>query len=133
VNSVFLDTVSLIAPWDKTDQWHDETHRAYAALRLSHFQGVTTDAVMLECGNSAARRPYRRDVNELRQRLNVTGRLNAPAREEWEQAWNAFDRGDAGGAGIVDQVSFVVMRRMGIHQAFTNDAHFAAAGFETLF
>ncbi len=39
----------------------------------------------------------------------------------------------AGQAGIVDQVSFVVMRRLGITEAFTNDRHFQAAGFHTLF
>jgi predicted nucleic acid-binding protein len=33
----------------------------------------------------------------------------------------------------VDHVSFAIMRRMGIPKAFTNDGHFRAAGFETLF
>lgn len=33
----------------------------------------------------------------------------------------------------VDNVSFVVMRRLGITDAFTNDRHFKAAGFNTLF
>ncbi len=42
-------------------------------------------------------------------------------------------RGAASQAGIVDRVSFEVMRRLGISQAFTNAAHFRAAGFETLF
>jgi len=36
-------------------------------------------------------------------------------------------------AGIVDHVSFIVMRRLGITDAFTNDRHFQAAGFTTLF
>ncbi|HUP80150.1 MAG TPA: hypothetical protein VM260_16470 [Pirellula sp.] len=36
-------------------------------------------------------------------------------------------------AGIVDQVSFIVMRRRGIIEAFTNDKHFEAAGFRVLF
>jgi predicted nucleic acid-binding protein len=39
----------------------------------------------------------------------------------------------ASGAGIVDQVSFIIMRRLGITEAFTNDEHFRAAGFVTLF
>jgi predicted nucleic acid-binding protein len=45
----------------------------------------------------------------------------------------SYKRGDAGQAGIVDLVSFAVMRRLDISQAFTNDKHFAAAGFLTLF
>ena len=40
---------------------------------------------------------------------------------------------EADDAGIVDHVSFVVMRRLGISDAFTNDRHFKAAGFNTLF
>ena len=36
-------------------------------------------------------------------------------------------------AGIVDHISFAVMRRLGIADAFTNDRHFKAAGFNTLF
>jgi predicted nucleic acid-binding protein len=30
-------------------------------------------------------------------------------------------------------ISFTIMRRLGITRAFTNDRHFRAAGFETLF
>jgi len=41
--------------------------------------------------------------------------------------------GDAADAGIVDQVSFEVMRRIGVTQVYSNDRHFRAAGFETLF
>jgi predicted nucleic acid-binding protein len=33
----------------------------------------------------------------------------------------------------VDQVSFVVMRKLGISDAFTNDRHFQAAGCMVLF
>jgi predicted nucleic acid-binding protein len=54
-----------------------------------------------------------------------------PTSEEVEIAWQAFDHGDAGQAGIVDHVSFILMRRLKISRAFTNDVHYLAAGFET--
>jgi predicted nucleic acid-binding protein len=60
-------------------------------------------------------------------------RLIDPTQDDRRLAWQAYDRGEYDNAGIVDQVSFVVMRRLGIKQAFTNDSHFKAAGFETLF
>ncbi|NUQ62185.1 MAG: hypothetical protein HUU20_06840 [Pirellulales bacterium] len=53
--------------------------------------------------------------------------------EEAEEAWAAYGRGEAGEAGIVDHISFVVMRRLGLTHAFTNDRHFQAAGFVVLF
>lgn len=56
-----------------------------------------------------------------------------PTDDDWRQAWQAYERGGAGEAGIVDHVSFVVMRRLGIDTAFTNDRHFQAAGFTVLF
>ncbi|HJT36198.1 MAG TPA: hypothetical protein VJ783_29525 [Pirellulales bacterium] len=56
-----------------------------------------------------------------------------PTAQEIEDAWVAYDRGDAVRAGVVDPVSFQVMRRLGITEAFTNDKHFVAAGFNVLF
>jgi hypothetical protein len=37
-----------------------------------------------------------------------------PTSTETEQAWAAYDRGQPGDAGIVDQISFAVMRRLQI-------------------
>jgi predicted nucleic acid-binding protein len=133
VNVVFLDTIGFIALWDDADQWHDDAQRSYDTLRCTRFTGVSTDAVLLECGNAASRRPYRNQVNPLRQQLDSAGRLVKVTDRDWEQAWQAYDRNEAGNASIVDHVSFVVMRRLGITRAFTNDRHFKAAGFETLF
>lgn len=69
----------------------------------------------------------------LRQALMAEGSLIVPTDHEVEEAWAAYDRGEASQAGIIDQVSFVVMRRLGLTEAFTNDRHFQAAGFATLF
>lgn len=130
---IFLDSVGLLAIWNRSDQWHTVARQAYAELRSESADFVTTQYVLLECGNAAARTPIRRDVTQLRVRLSEANRLIVPTDEDWNLAWNAYDRGDFGDAGTVDHVSFVVMRRLGITRAFTNDRHFTAAGFETLF
>jgi predicted nucleic acid-binding protein len=133
MTDVFLDTVGLIAVWDAADQWHAAAEGTYRQLVSQGRRLVTTGLVLLECGNAAARRPYRRKVNELRQALEDEGLLVEPTSEEVIRAWAAYDRGEAGQAGIIDHVSFVVMRRLGITESFTNDRHFQAAGFTTLF
>lgn len=89
--------------------------------------------ILLECGNAAARRPYRDKVVELCVAFEEDGTLIEPIDADWRLAWDAYAKGEAGNAGIVDQLSFSVMRRLGIRQAFTNDQHFQTAGFETLF
>jgi predicted nucleic acid-binding protein len=133
MNGVFLDTVGLIAVWDTSDQWHDAAEAVFTKLLEQNLPLVTTTQVLLECGNAASRRPYRLRVNALRVVLRDAGLLVEPTVEEMERAWDAYDRAEAAAAGIVDQSSFAVMRRLGIRQAFTNDHHFTTAGFETLF
>lgn len=130
---VLLDTVGLLAVWDKTDQWHQAAATGLRNLQAAGAEVVATSYVLLECGNAAARRPYRDAVTRLKQKLEVEQCLITPTDEDWAAAWLAYARGEADSAGIVDQISFVVMRRLGLTQAFTNDNHFRAAGFETVF
>ena len=130
---VFLDTVGLLAQWDRTDQWHEKAARALKELIARGDRTVTTTFVMLECGNAAARRPYRSLVAQTRTALEGSGRLIVPTTEDWELAWNNYGRGAGADASIVDHISFVVMRRLGITDVFTSDRHFKAAGFRTLF
>jgi predicted nucleic acid-binding protein len=133
MNDVFLDTVGLLAAWDIRDQWHIPADAAYQKLLQEERRLVTTPLILWECGNAAARRPYRQRVAVVRQYLREEGLLIDPLVQEIEDAWAAYDRGEAAQAGIVDQVSFLVMRRLGITEAFTNDLHFSAAGFRVLF
>jgi len=132
MNGVFLDTIGLLALWDVADQWHAEADAAFQQIAARRAPMLTTTFVLLECGNAAARRPYRAEVNVLRKTLEQRRELIVPTENDWLQAWDAYGIDEAGGAGIVDHVSFVVMRRLGLTDAFTNDHHFQTAGFTTL-
>lgn len=130
---VFADTVGIIALWDEADQWHAAALRAAERIASGSVRLVTSSAVLLECGNAAARKPYRVDVAPLREQFLERGDLLVPTDEEIDQAWSAYRASAPGGPSIVDCLSFEVMRRVGAAEAFTNDRHFAAAGFTTLF
>ena len=130
---VFLDSVGALALWNKSDQWHGVAKFAFAQLTKSRDSLVSTTFVLAECGNTAARRAFRNDPVQLRESFEAVKALIWPTEEDWRLAWKAYQRGEADAAGIVDHISFVVMRRLGIAKAFTNDRHFRAAGFEVLF
>jgi len=132
MSAAFLDTVGLIAQWDTTDQWHALAEAAYRLIKAQRKSVVTTTFILLECGNTAGRRTFRGDVCALRQALELRKELIVPNEDDWKQAWAEYEQGKAAQAGIVDHVSFAVMRRLGITEAFTNDRHFQAAGFVTL-
>ena len=130
---VFLDTVGLIALWNESDQWHVDAEVAYSRLLSDRSEVVATEYVLLECGNAAGRRSFRQDVVELETTLRTTERLVRPTESDWKEAWTMYQQGHPGDAGIVDCVSMVVMQRLGIADIFSNDRHFADAGFNTLF
>lgn len=132
-NAVFVDSGAFLALWNRQDQWHEAAKKALDSLILERARLLTTTFVFLECGNAAARTSFREHVVRTRTAMANSGDLIEPFPNEIDVAWSQFARGKSGGAGIVDQVSFAVMTRLGIRRALTNDGHFRAAGFETLF
>ncbi len=133
MRSVFVDTVGMLAVWNRSDQWHESAFRAYSLIDPRGTLLYSTTFVLAECANAAVRTPFRSDIEDFRKRLEAKRTLIWPTAEDWQAAWAAYREGKFGQAGLVDQVSFFVMRRLGITQSFTNDRHFRAAGFETLF
>lgn len=123
MNKVLLDTVGLLALWNVRDPWHPSAAPVFARLVAVATDFYTTSFVLLECGNAATRTAFRADVVELREQLRADGKLIEPTAADCEMAWEAYRRGQPGQAGIVDQVSFPVMRRLNIFDAFTNDRH----------
>src|SRR5262245_3041266 len=130
MTALFLDTVSLVALWNKDDQWHQAAEAAYQSLLTAGRDSVSTSYVLAEFGNAASRRSFRPGLEHLRKSLEAAGRLIFPTVTDWQEAWAAFNRYEGNSAGLVDCISFVVMRRLGIRQVFSNDQHFQAAGFE---
>jgi hypothetical protein len=115
------------------DQWNERATQVFVELMARGEDFCTSSYVILECANAAARQPFRRDVIEVRQQFQADGKLIVPGTDDELTAWEAYAQGQAADAGIVDHVSFSIMRRLGITRAFTNDRHFRAAGFEILF
>ena len=83
---VFLDTVGLLALWDESDQWHGAAQAAFSDLLRDRTELVTSSFVLLECGNAAARRPYRRAVDRLLLQMEPGQRLIIPTTTDWQAA-----------------------------------------------
>ena len=86
MKTVFLDTVGLIALWNRSDQWHAAAMPVFLALQRARSRLITTTYVLMECGNEAARRPYRPDVIRMREELGLAGDLYEPTPADLDAA-----------------------------------------------
>ena len=71
-------------------------------VKAAHTPVVTTSYILAECANAAARTDFR---------LEVGGGLIFPTADDWRSAWDGYRQDQAGAAGLVDHLSFVVPAR----------------------
>jgi predicted nucleic acid-binding protein len=124
---IFVDTSAIFALADGRDARHDEAARSFEALLRAGRRLVTHSYVLVESMALLQRRLGRGKAIEF-------ASVVAAFEIEWvgERLHNAavLALGEQPrGISLVDQVSFLVMRRRGIDEAFAFDADFTAAGF----
>ena len=111
---MFLDAVGLIGLWDEDDQWHRQAAVVFDQIERRADRIYSTSYVIAECANATSRWPGRRCVEVLVQTLEAADGLIFPSDADWHAAWTRYSAGHAGAPGLVDELSFVVMRRLGL-------------------
>ncbi|MCW5849923.1 MAG: type II toxin-antitoxin system VapC family toxin [Anaerolineae bacterium] len=134
MKAVFLDTVYWIARLDPRDQMRPQVLKAVA--NLGRFQGVTTEAVLLETANyfSRANRVTRQGVTELIYQVLLHPDFQTiPQTHDWFRAGLALYGARLDKQySLTDCISMLVMRHYGLTDIFTHDRHFAQEGFHVL-
>jgi predicted nucleic acid-binding protein len=128
---VFVDTSFVVALVNKNDQYHS------LALDLAdRFTGqglVTTDAILLEIGNALSRNFKRESVEIIEHFLTSDDvkviHLYPPL---FRKAFDLYKSHSDKLWGLIDCVSFVVMKELTITDALSADKHFEQAGFKVL-
>lgn len=126
--SVFVDTGYILALVNENDQ-----HRAEALALSERFDGqpvVVMDAVLLEIGNALSRMDRNAAVQIIQDLRDAPGATVVNLNPElFESAFELYRRHIDKQWGLVDCVSFVVMRRLELTTALAFDQHFVQAGF----
>ena len=126
-----VDTLFVVVLINKRDQHHN------AAAELADlYDGqplVITDAVLLEIGNALAR-SYKQEAVEVIDTLLNSADVEVVrlTPRSFAQAFELYRTHADKEWGLVDCLSFVVMRDAGITAALTFDKHFVQAGFQAL-
>ena len=131
MDRIFVDTLFVIALVSNRDQRHQQ------AVTLSHqYTGwpfLTTDAVLLEIGNGLAR-SHKQEAGEIIERFLASAQVEVVhlTPDLFRRGFNLYKSHKDKTWGLVDCISFIVMREAGVHKALTFDRHFEQAGFEIL-
>lgn len=127
----FVDSLFIIALVNRRDQYHRQASALSVSLRGEPL--LTTDAILLEIGNGLAR-SYKKEAVAILEELRTADELKIVhlTPDLFERAFHLYKTRQDKEWGLVDCVSFVVMKDEGVQSALTFDRHFRQAGFETL-
>ncbi|MGI8587123.1 MAG: type II toxin-antitoxin system VapC family toxin [Chloroflexia bacterium] len=130
-NSIFVDTLFVTALINSRDQYHQQ---AFQLPDLFENQPLlVTDAVLLEIGNALAR-SHKADAVKIIERFFASEEVEVVSLtpQLFERAFNMYKTHQDKSWGLVDCISFVVMREAGVSRVLTIDRHFTQAGFQIL-
>lgn len=127
----FVDTNFFLALINDRDEFHDKAVTLAGEYRGQNL--VTTDAVLLEVGNGLAR-GFRDEASALFDELenSTEAEIVRLDPEIFNAAVNLYRSHLDKEWGLVDCVSFIVMRERQISDVLTSDKHFVQAGFRAL-
>jgi len=125
---IFADTSFVIALVNERDQYHK------AAEALSYKFGnaylITTSAILLEIGNALSKN-YKTQAIEVIKSFQTAknAEIVRVNKELFQKGFELYQKYQDKKWGLVDCISFVVMREKGITEVLTFDEDFKQAGF----
>ena len=131
---IFLDTSFAIALSSATDRNHVRAVKLANQIETDRTRLVTTQAILLEIGNSLSKQKYRAAAIQLLESLETDPSVEVIllTNSLYRSAFNLFKQREDKEWGLVDCTSFIVMQNRGITDVLTADTHFQQAGFRAL-
>lgn len=131
---IFIDTGAFVGRYVERDQHHNAAITFWNELGKSQNRRFTSNLVLSEAFTLLARRTDDRFAAERARMLYASAalRIVRPDAADESAAILLLEKLADQKVSFCDCVSFALMRRLGLSDAFTFDGHFAAVGFHTL-
>lgn len=126
-----IDTGYITALVSERDEYHEKANELVEIYDSKPL--LVTDAVLLEIGNSLSR-SHNYSAIEIFEEFFVSEEVEIVRLDEtlFNKAFELYKSHADKSWGLVDCVSFVVMKENGINDALTCDKHYVQAGFRAL-
>jgi uncharacterized protein len=133
-SKVFLDTSYVIALVSPQDNYHQKALTIAEILEKNSINLITTQAILLEIGNALSKQKYRQVAISLLNSLEIDPKVEIVelSNELYQEAFKLYCQRQDKEWGLVDCISFIVMKKKQITEALTTDIHFQQAGFRAL-
>ncbi len=132
MKAVFVDTSALLPLMDRDASEHDEVVEAVRDLAGENTPLFTTSYTLVEAGalvrNRLGIEAFRALGSVVLEAVEIVWVDEALHRKAWRKVASAGSKGPS----LVDWVSFITMRNMGIEHALTLDRHFVEQGFSKI-
>lgn len=131
---VFLDSNGLIALLNSVDEFHEIAEKRFTELNHSKQTYLTTDLILAETGNGLSRSKGREIFSIAARKMLIDPRYQVifVDRALFLSGLDRFQVTRDKMWGLIDCISFEVMKSAGLQDAFTADRHFEQAGFRCL-
>jgi predicted nucleic acid-binding protein len=128
----FVDTSAWLALNDKNDQYHNKAAAKSIEIKKHKIELITSEYIVDESITLIRYRVSHRAAvifgdslitSNIVRIIDVTG-------EDRIKAWEMFKKYEDKELSFTDCISFVLMKNLKLHKAFTFDEHFKQMGFE---
>lgn len=132
--TVFIDTVALLAACHKRDALHERTRDVIRTLARERARFVTSQWVLAEFLGRACTPSLRPAAIKDVQRVlaSPSTEVVAATSQSWSEAFELYQSRPDKSWSLVDCSSILVCRARGIERVLTQDHHFAQAGLNVL-
>ena len=129
---LFVDTSAWLALNDRNDQYHNKATAKSAEIKRQKIELITSEYIIDESITLIRYRVSHKAAvifgdslinSSIVRIIDVTG-------EDRIKAWEMFKKYEDKEISFTDCVSFVLMKNLKLHKAFTFDEHFKQTGFE---
>jgi predicted nucleic acid-binding protein len=129
---LFLDTVFIQAILNINDQYHRPAMELLSRVKNAREVWIT-EAIFMEVGNALSAYDHRKVATFIRQcyhtdNISVVG----VTPQLFQEGLKMYESRQDKTWGLVDCLSFIVMKQQNLTDAATSDIHFQQAGFRAL-
>jgi predicted nucleic acid-binding protein len=130
--SIFIDTSALLAVINADDSYHEQAKNVWTDIVINGVSLISHNYILVETFALAQHRLGIEAVSVLQNDVVPLLRIEWVREPDHLSGITALIAANRRKLSLVDCISFIIMRKLGINKAFALDKHFKEQGFNCI-